>query len=643
MFRLWKITNLILSWILLFILSTAVFTQNPVKWSLESEVKDKKIKPGKVYKIKLLAEIEEGWHLYALEQPEGGPIATTVKLPPKSDFAISGNVTSNEPIIQFDPNFGIDTKFFKNNAEFKVPLKTDKELTYKEVALDVRHQLCTDKLCLPPKNTRVTFEGFKDVRKSTLFKSSGINIRNADNSVINFGQTTTEQPIWSFIWLAITLGALSLLTPCVFPMIPITVSYFTKNSAGSRIKSFKLALVYSLGIVATFTLLGMLLAFFIGAAGINLFAANPWVNILIAAIFLFFALNLFGFYEITIPTSVLTKLDTLTRAKEGEGSAYIGALLMGLAFTITSFTCTSPFIGTILVSTSQGEWKMPLIGSLAFSIIFTLPFFVLALVPQFVSQLPKSGGWLNSVKVVMGFLEIAAALKFLSNVDLVWTTLFNTSRGEINYGTIFSRETVLILWVIISIAIVLYVLGVFKFKFDSPVKKITILRILFASCFLGLSFYLVTGILGRRLGELESFLPPKNAKSSFNVLGNQNEKLEWIVNDFEKALLKARVENKKVFVDFTGYTCTNCRWMETNMFTLPEVRNELEKYVLVSLYTDGEGEIYYKQQQFQEKTFKTVALPFYAIFDANGKPTATFAGLTRNSNEFVDFLRKSQR
>ena len=207
-------------------------------------------------------------------------------------------------------------------------------------------------------------------------------------------------------------------------MIPITVSYFTKNAAGSRTKSIRLALVYSAGIIATFTLLGMLLAVFVGAAGINLFAANPWVNLAIAGVFLFFAFNLFGFYEISVPSGLINKLDSLTRSKEGQGSAYVGALLMGLTFTITSFTCTSPFVGTILVSTSQGDWQMPLLGMLAFSTVFALPFFVLALAPQLVSQLPKSGGWLNSVKVVMGFLEIAAALKFLSNVDLVWTTKF---------------------------------------------------------------------------------------------------------------------------------------------------------------------------------------------------------------------------
>lgn len=258
----------------------------------------------------------------------------------------------------------------------------------------------------------------------------------------------------------------------------------------------KLATIYSLGIIATFTLFGMLLAVFVGAAGINLFAANPWINLLITAIFLFFALNLFGAYEITIPSSVLTRLDSLTRSKEGDGSGIIGALLMGLTFTLTSFTCTSPFVGTILVSASQGEWQMPLVGMLAFSTVFALPFFVLALAPQLVSQLPRAGGWMNAVKVSMGFLEVAAAMKFISNVDLVW-----------KWG-IFTREVILAVWIAIGIVLSIYLLGKFQLAHDSRPERLGAGRMLAAVLSLAVSFYLLTGLFGARLGELESFLPP---------------------------------------------------------------------------------------------------------------------------------------
>ncbi|NNE97887.1 MAG: hypothetical protein HKN25_02575, partial [Pyrinomonadaceae bacterium] len=566
-------------------LAGSAFSQDPVKWELESSVKGREIAPNQKFEAKLRAEVIGNWYLYGLDQPEGGPISTTLSLPENTAYKIEGEVTTPKPLEKLDPNFQIVTKTFRETAEFNVPLRAEKKFSGDDLAVNIRYQVCDDKLCLPPKTVKVSFDGYEDVRRRGLTGTPTLlNGENGKTPVFEL-EKTTDQPIWSFVWLAITLGALSLLTPCVFPMIPITVSYFTKNSAGSRSKSFKLATVYSLGIIATFTLLGMLLAFFVGAAGINLFAANPWVNIAIAAIFLFFAFNLFGFYEIAIPSSVLNRLDSLTRTKEGEGSAYIGALLMGLTFTVTSFTCTSPFVGTILVSTSQGDWQMPLIGMLAFSTIFALPFFVLALAPQLVSQLPKSGGWLNSVKVVMGFLEIAAALKFLSNVDLVWTSFFKASPDSMNYGTIFSREVVLGLWVLIAIAIALYVLGIFKFKLDSPLKKITPVRIIVAVAAFLLGAYLTTGILGKKLGELESFLPPKNAESRWNVLGDKDAELKWIKNDLKKAFEIAKIENKKVFVDFTGYTCTNCRWMEANMFPRPDVRAELEKFVLVSLYT----------------------------------------------------------
>ena len=627
---------------ILLALSAVVFGQDPGKWSLTSDVQGKGLSRDQTFNAALKAEIEPGWHLYALEQPEGGPIATTIKVTEGKPFEITGAIPSSpKPTTKTDPLFtGADgkplvTKFFTESVTFDVPLKATADTPADALSFDVRFQLCDETRCLPPKTVRVSFAGTEDVKRSPT--ASPITAEQAPP--VN-SQPTTD--MWSFIWLAITFGAISLLTPCVFPMIPITVSYFMKHSDGDHKKTIKLATVYSVGIIATFTLLGMLLAVVFGAAGINLFAANPWVNLFIGALFLFFAFNLFGFYEISFPSSVLTKLDALTRSEEGKGSAYLGALLMGLTFTLTSFTCTSPFIGTLLVSTSQGDWKMPLVGMLAFSTVFALPFFILATVPRLLHSLPRSGGWLNSVKVVMGFLEVAAAMKFLSNVDLVWGAGLNES-GVLNYGKIFTREIVLMIWVVISLAIVAYILGFFRMRHDSPVKKLSAQRVVFALVFLGVCLYLTTGILGRKLGELESFLPPKNNESVFNVLGNRHEELTWITNDYQGALAKAKAENKRVFVDFTGYTCTNCRWMEANMFTRPEVKAEMEKYVLVSLYTDGEGEVYERQQQFQQDTFQTVALPFYAVFDANGKPVATFPGLTRNAAEFVDFLQKANK
>jgi thiol:disulfide interchange protein DsbD len=619
--------------------------QSQARWSFTTRAPDERIKTGTSVEFQLKAEIEEGWHLYALDQPEGGPIPTTIKTAENSPFRLLGDVSAPKPTVKPDQNFlvegkPLETKFYERTVNFGLSAEALEDTSINELAVNVRFQLCNDTFCLPPKTYRVSHAGTEEVKRVVAAQPP----TDPPKQPPTFTSTAVgdDGSIWSFIWLALTFGAISLLTPCVFPMIPITVSYFMNHAHGDRGKTIKLATVYSAGIVATFSLLGMALAVFLGAAGITLFAANPWVNLVIAAIFIAFAFNLFGFYEITIPASVLTKLDKLTRAEEGKGSAYIGALLMGLTFTLTSFTCTSPFIGTILVSTAQGNWQMPLLGMLVFSTVFALPFFVLATVPRLLHSLPRSGGWLNSVKVVMGFLEVAAAVKFLSNIDLVWGAAYASSSGPF-YGWAFTRELVLAIWIVIGLAISGYILGLFRLRNDSPVKKLTMLRIIFAGAFFAICIYLATGILGKKLGELESFLPPKNAESSLNILGNKNEESKWITNDLEEAKRQAVLQNKKIFIDFTGYTCTNCRWMEANIFPQQDVRHALEQFVLVRLYTDGEGEIYERQQQLEQDLFGTVALPYYAIMDADGKPVAAFPGLTRSSAEFIDFLNKGKQ
>lgn len=621
--------------LILLLLPVAVFAQDPAKWSLDSPAKGKFLDTTDVVELTLEARIEPGWHLYALDQPPGGPIPTTIVVSKGSPVQLKGAIESGRPKMSPDPNFIVNgrplvTKYFEETARFRFAVEVLTNGQSEELAVDVRYQLCNDTFCLPPRIKRVTLAGEEDVKKAAVSsQQSAISPEQQSSPPTASNQQPSD--LWSFLWLAATLGALSLLTPCVFPMIPITVSYFTNHSSGSRSKAVKLASIYSIGIIATFTLLGMLLAIFVGAAGINLFAANPWINLLITGIFLFFAFNLFGAYEITIPTGILTKLDSFTRSHEGEGSGIIGALLMGLTFTLTSFTCTSPFVGTILVSASQGDWQRPLVGMLAFSTVFALPFFILALVPQWASQLPRAGGWMNSVKVAMGFLEVAAAMKFISNVDLVW-----------KWG-IFTRDVVLAVWIAIAIILAVYLLGKFQLSHDSKPERIGALRLTSAVISLAVAFCLITGLFGAKLGELEAFLPPDLSNNSSRMFGGiGEEKLQWIKNDYEAALAKAKAENKRVFIDFTGYTCTNCRWMEANVFVKPEVEAELNKFILSSLYTDGEGAVYEKQQKMEQDMFGTVALPYYAVVDSNGKTIATFPGLTRNVTEFVDFLKKAQ-
>jgi thiol:disulfide interchange protein len=413
--------------------------------------------------------------------------------------------------------------------------------------------------------------------------------------------------IGHYLWLAVTAGAVSLLTPCVFPMIPITVSYFTNQATNNRGQGVRSAFVFAAAIIAAFTTLGLVIALVFGATGVQRFAASPVVNLALALLFVAFALNLFGVYQIALPSRVLTALDRAARNR----AHFVGALLMGVTFALTSFTCTAPFVGTVLVTAATGAWQGPAIGMLVYSAVFALPFFVLALIPQWAARLPRAGAWLVSVKVLMGFLELAAAFKFFSNADLVW-----------HWG-IFTRDVVLALWISLAGLTAAYLVS------SGPG---TIGRMVGAAGSLGVGVWLATGLAGRQLGELDSFLPPRAFIE-----------LDWHVNDLSGAKALARRDAKPVFIDFTGYTCTNCRWMEANVFARPEVKEELSKFALARLFTDGDGPMYEQQQAYQESTFNTVALPLYAVIAPDGHTVATLPGLTRNPAVFVAFLERSAK
>lgn len=669
----------------------SVQAQNPV--SLSASVSPGSIGAGGKGTAKVTASIGGGWYMYSVTQGGGGPIPTRITFD-GGPFKMNG-VSGSRPTVKMDPNFGINTETYTGSASFTIPFTVAADAAEGSQTLNIsfRYQVCNDTTCLPPKSVKVsapiTITAAKVSTSPTPKESvtptptpspsatptpANTNISANQNSNIKAisnvadnkntavilntntetntnietdfaGSSKTEstqniesketqissgnienQSLWGFIWLAMGFGALSLLTPCVFPMIPITVSYFTKNAAETHLKSVRDASIFAFGIILTFTALGIALALIFGAAGLNQFAANPWINLLIMGIFLAFAFSLLGAYNIGIPSSFLTKLDNLTRSK--ESSKTLGLLLMGLTFSLTSFTCTAPLVGTILVAAANGKLLYPIVGMLAFSSVFALPFFVLAIAPRLLHSLPSSGGWMNSLKVVMGFLEIGAALKFLSNADLVW-----------GWG-IFTREVVIAGWIGLSLLIFLYLLGVFRLSHDFGENKIGLVRILNAFLFITLAFYLLTGLFGRKLGEIESFLPPEKEALSTNINGpKSNGELSWITNDYQAALAQAKAENKQIFIDFTGYTCTNCRWMEINMFPKPLVRAGLEKFVRVRLYTDGEGEPFEGFQKMQEEKYGTVALPLYAIISPNEEIVAKFAGLTRDENEFSTFLK----
>jgi thiol:disulfide interchange protein len=425
-----------------------------------------------------------------------------------------------------------------------------------------------------------------------------------------------------FFWLAASTGLLSLLTPCVFPMVPVTIAYFSTPERNNQ-RGLRRALLFALGIVGTFTILGLALAAVFGAAGLNRFAADPWVNLGLAAIFLVFAANLFGWFEIGIPWRVSNAADRV--AREATPGSSLGALVMGATFTLTSVTCTAPFVGTLLVLASQGSWTTPIAGMLVYSAAFALPFFLLAAAPGMVSHLPRAGEWMRTLRVLIGLLEVAAAVKFVSNADLV-----------LGWG-IFTRDVVLIGWSALALAGAAY-LGRNLGKSVTP-RAMRGAQLVAVAVALLVAGWLGSGVRGRPLPQVEAFLPPAIPTKLASATG---EAPIWILNDYSAAQTGARAAGKLVFVDFTGYTCTNCRWMEANIFTRPDVSAELGRFVLSRLYTDGEGEIYEQQQAFQEKTFGTVALPLYAVVDADGNVRATFSGLTRNPADFIAFLRRAR-
>jgi thiol:disulfide interchange protein len=426
-----------------------------------------------------------------------------------------------------------------------------------------------------------------------------------------------------FLWLAASTGLLSLLTPCVFPMVPVTIAFFSSPD-DRRSPGLRRALLFGLGIVGTFTVLGLALAAVFGAAGLNRFAADPWVNITLAALFLLFAANLFGWLELRAPWRVVDAIDRSAR-KAPQGSS-LGALVMGATFTLTSVTCTAPFVGTLLVLASQGSWAMPVVGMIVYSTAFALPFVVLALAPRMVARLPRAGQWIRTLRVLIGILEVGAAIKFVSNADMV-----------LGWG-VFTRPVVLFGWMVLAMVGAVYLGRDLRSKLERrELRPVGILPVVIA---LSLVAWLGSGLSGRPLRQIEAFLPPAAPIAALTSGGGTLP--TWLLNDYDGALKTARTSRKLVFVDFTGYTCTNCRWMEANIFNRPDVGAELGQFVLARLYTDGEGEMYERQQAFQEQTFGTVALPLYAVVDADGKVRATFTGLTRNPTEFIAFLRRAR-
>ena len=596
---------------------------DPIQWTLTSDVA--KAPAGSSVPLHLKATFQEGWHLYSLTTPKGGPIPTTAELA-ENPAVKSAQLYQPPPNRQFDKNFNLDTETFEKQVD--LPLTANLAPDAKgsvELTANVRYQACNDRQCLPPRKKTAAFTLMVDpaaAAPAAYVVPAGYTEIKPGAAAVKVVSAAAETPapastgsLPTFLITAFGLGLAAIFTPCVFPMIPITVSFFL-NQRGGILQ----AVVFSLGIVVLFCALGLGVTAAVGPFGVNQLGANPWVNGFITLVFGAFALSLLGAFEITLPSSMLTKLDSASRR-----GGYLGTLLMGLTFALTSFACIGPFMGSLLVASVQSKGLQPVLGMVAFAGGLASPFFFLAAFPGYLKKLPKSGGWLARVKVVMGFVLLAAMLKYASNIDQV-----------LQLGWI-TRERFLAGWFVLFALAGLYLLGLLKLEGNEEGDHLGIGRLIVASFLLIFSFSLLPGMFGAPLGELDAYVP---ASSNGGILNNRASAQQvWMKNQYQQALSQARAENKLVLVTFTGYACTNCHWMKANMFPRPEIAEAAKNLVLVELYTDGTDKESEENQKLQDEKFSTVAIPYYAILDPDGKVVASFGkGMTKDTQEFLAFL-----
>ncbi len=611
--------------------------EDPVQWTLTAANKSAQAAPGgKVY-FDLTATIQPGWHLYSPTTPPGGPIITKIGLAENPAIA-SYKVYRPQPMRKLDPNFQLHTETYTGTARFLIEAVTAQTASgASQVKARVRYQVCSDVKCLPPvsKTADTTIQIAKGTAAPNFNIPSGYApvpavsaasapTSQATQSPANFA-AASSQNLLPFLLTAFGFGLAALFTPCVFPMIPITVSFFLnqRSSTAEQAKkgAWAQALVFCIGIIVLFTGLGFLVTAIAGPFGVVQLGSSPWVNGFIAAVFFVFGLSLLGAFELRLPSGLLTRLNSAS-----QGGGYLGTLLMGLTFSLTSFACIGPIVGPLLIASVQQKGTQPVLGMLAFATGLAAPFFLLALFPSYLQRLPRSGAWMVRVKVVLGFIVLAVMLKYLSNVDQVLQTHWLT------------RERFLAAWIVLFALPGLYLLGLLAMEGIKRDERLGVGRALIAALFLIFSISLVPGLFGARLGDLDAFVPEPSGALFGASAQAQATPANYFKNELDAALTAARQQNKLVLVNFTGYACTNCHWMKANMFSKPEIQAALKDLVIVDLYTDGTDPESEKNQKLEDQKFGTVSIPFYAIMDPAQHVIATFPQLTRNSREFLSFL-----
>lgn len=632
---------------------------------------------GDEAQIEFSARIDQGWHVYSTGLGNDGPISATFNATKMDGVKTVGGLThKGKEISQFDNMFGMKLRYFEGSVTFIQKIK----FTKPEYSINcyLEYGACNDETCMPPTSvdfiksgkapavaketapapTEKEAETVKSDQEKEITQEDTLTSPVLEASASSPDSTAAPASLWSpviselkayeaaptdssllYIFLAgFAGGFLALLTPCVWPIIPMTVSFFLKRNK-ERSKAIREAVTYGISIVVIYVVLGLVVTLLFGASALNALSTNAVFNIFFCLLLVVFAASFFGAFEITLPSSWSNKID----AKSENTSGMLSIFLMAFTLTLVSFSCTGPIIGFLLVAVStQGSILAPTIGMLGFAIALAIPFTLFAMFPSLLKSAPKSGGWMNVVKVVLGFIELAFALKFLSVADLA-------------YGWhILDRETFLSLWIVIFGLLGIYLLGWLKFPHDDEGNRTNVPQFFLAMISLAFAIYMIPGLWGAPLKAISAFAPPMNTQD-FNLY---KASVEAKYHDYEAGMAAAKAEGKPVMIDFTGFGCVNCRKMEAAVWTDPKVADMLNgKYVLISLYVDDKtplAEPMTVTENGQQRTLRTVGdkwsylqrvkfgantQPFYVLIDNDGKPLAGSRSYDEDINAYIDYLQ----
>ena len=621
------------------------------------------------------AEVDTCWHIYSQDNdPNDGPVPTEFAFEWPAGVTAQSNMTECTPIEEYDPNFMLDLKFFEENVYWHQTLDLSGASSDAVIKGYVYFMVCDASMCLPPEEVAIevrvadvqpasdrpdycapsehwcdhTSEGGEghDDEGGMFSEGSSSEDRTDVGDAENEGDEQEEGLFWTFL-LGFGLGLAALLTPCVFPMIPMTVSFFTKQSK-TRAEGIRNALIYGFFIIFIYTALGLALTAFFGVDVLNVISTDPFFNVFLFLLLLIFGASFLGAFEIQLPSSWANKADAAS-----DRGGIIGIFFMAATLAIVSFSCTGPLVGSALAGAATGSFAAPTAVMLGFSSALALPFGLFSAFPGWLNSLPQSGGWLNSVKVVLGLLEIGFAFKFLSNADLV-----------LQLG-LLQRELFIAIWIAVSLTIAFYLFGWFTLPHDSKVERIGVFRFSLGMVFMMLGIYLVPGMWGAPVNLISGF-PPPTFYSEWNQGGHGGEggqggHVEARFDDYEEGLAAARAEGKPMLLDFTGWACVNCRKMEEQVWSDPEVARILtEDVVLVSLYVDDRKalpESEHRVEQYggkdfrirsvgnkwsylQASRFNRNAQPFYVMIDHDGEHIGGSAGYDPDADVFIDFLKE---